>query len=78
VERIRDLLPFLGTTAAVVLVLFAVHWIMEHGAGRAEGRRFRFRKQFVMLLLSLLVVVLVLPISENLRGQLLGRSSASC
>jgi small-conductance mechanosensitive channel len=71
-EWLLNLAPSLGTTAAAILLLFVVHRILERGGARAEGRQ--FRNQLVMLALSLialLVVVVALPVSENLRGQLL-------
>jgi len=67
-----DLVPFLGTTAGAILFVFAAHRILERGGRRAEGRR--FRNQVVMLALSLVAlfaIVVALPVSENLRGQLL-------
>ncbi|MDH3785482.1 MAG: mechanosensitive ion channel family protein, partial [Acidobacteriota bacterium] len=64
--------PSVGTTAAAIVFLFVVHRILERGGARVEGRQ--FRNQLVMLALSLialLVIVVSLPVSENLRGQLL-------
>jgi small conductance mechanosensitive channel len=71
-QGLLNLAPSLGTTAAVILLLFVAHRILERGGARAEGRQ--FRNQLVMLALSLialLVIVVTLPVSENLRGQLL-------
>jgi small-conductance mechanosensitive channel len=71
-EWLLKLAPSFGTTAVAILFLFVVHRILERGGAPAEGRQ--FRNQLVMLALSLialLVVVVALPVSENLRGQLL-------
>ena len=58
--------------AAAILLLFVVHRILERGGARAEGRQFRNQLvMFALSLIALLVVVVALPVSENLRGQLL-------
>ena len=71
-EWLLNLAPSFGTIAAAIVSLFVVHRILERGGARAGGRQ--FRNQLVMLALSLtalLVIVVALPVSENLRGQLL-------
>ena len=57
---------------AVIIVLFVVRRILERGDARAED--LRFRNQLVMAVLSVLglvVIVIALPVSETLRGQML-------
>jgi len=71
-EWLLNLAPSLGTIAAAVLLLFLIHWLLVRGDARGVGHQ--FRNQLVMLGLSLivlLVIVMALPVSEHLRGQLL-------
>jgi len=71
-DWIWKLVPSLGSIVAVIIVLFAVRRILERGDARAED--LRFRNQLVMAVLSVLglvVIVIALPVSETLRGQLL-------
>lgn len=71
-EWLLNLAPSLGTTAAAILFLFLVHRILERGGAGAEGRQFRNQLvMFALSLIALLVIVVALPVSENLRGQLL-------
>lgn len=68
-----DLVPTAVAVAAVAIALFVVHRLLER-TGRQE-RYGRFRNQLIMLGLAffgVLLVILVLPISETLRGQLVG------
>jgi small-conductance mechanosensitive channel len=67
-----DLVPTAVAVAAVAIVLFVGHRLLERTRGPAEFGR--FRNQLIMLALTFvggLVVILALPISEALRGQLL-------
>jgi small-conductance mechanosensitive channel len=67
------MLPSAATLAGVIIVLFLVHKFLDTRRGGAEGHR--FRNQLIMLGLTavgVLVFLMVLPISEELRGQLLG------
>ena len=69
---IWKLVPSLGSIAAVIVVLFVARRILERGDARAED--LRFRNQLVMAVLSVLglvVIVIALPVSETLRGQML-------
>ena len=71
-DWIWKLIPSLGSIAAVIVVLFVARRILERGDARAED--LRFRNQLVMAVLSVLglvVIVIALPVSETLRGQLL-------
>jgi small-conductance mechanosensitive channel len=71
-DWVWKLVPSLGSVAAVVLVLFVARRILERGDARAED--LRFRNQLVTAALSLLglvIIVIALPVSESLRGQLL-------
>ncbi|MCP4896308.1 MAG: mechanosensitive ion channel family protein [bacterium] len=71
-QTLVDLLP----TAAVILIaglgLALAHRVLERGAGASSGDR--FRNQLLMLVLTLaavMLVILVLPMSDTLRGQIL-------
>lgn len=75
-ETIRQLLwnaaTSAGTLLGVVLVLLVVRRILDARERRISGRR--YRDQVIMLALTLvgiLAVVVVLPIGDTLRGQLL-------
>lgn len=72
-EILLSVLPSAGTIAGVVLVLFLAQRILGRRAAAASGAR--FRHQLLMLVLTAvgaLLVLLVIPISEAMRGQLLG------
>jgi small-conductance mechanosensitive channel len=72
-ESLLSYLPSAATIAAVVLALYIVQRLFEKGAGGAAGHG--FRNQLIMLGLTgvgLVVVILVLPIHDTMRGQLLG------
>jgi hypothetical protein len=67
-----DLVPTAVAVAAVAIALFVVHRLLERTRGPAEFSS--FRNQLIMLGLTFvggLLVILALPISEALRGQLL-------
>jgi small-conductance mechanosensitive channel len=69
---IWKLAPPLGSIVAVSIVLFLVKRILDRGDVRAEDHR--FRNQLVMAALSVLglvVIVVALPVSDSLRGQML-------
>lgn len=71
-EGLRPALPLLAVIAAVVGAHALVKFLLEKRlAGAPDGR---FRIQLVMIALSLagaLAIILALPVSETLRGQLL-------
>jgi small-conductance mechanosensitive channel len=70
--RALQLVPTAVAVAAVAIVLFSAHRLLERTKRLAEGGR--FRNQLIMLGLTFvggLVVILVLPIGDTLRGQLL-------
>ena len=72
IEDAHAFLPALATIAVVVLVLFVVHWVLRRRWQDDPDAQFRF--QLIMLALTLagcLAVIVDLPISETLRGQLL-------
>jgi small-conductance mechanosensitive channel len=67
------LLPFLFVLASSLLLLLAVNWLLLR-RWKASVTAWRFRHQAVMLLLTALAAVallLVLPVSDATRGQLL-------
>jgi small-conductance mechanosensitive channel len=69
-ETLIKILPSAATGAALVLVLVVVHRLLERG--KIAGHQ--FRNQVVMLALTaagLLVLALVIPISDTMRGQVL-------
>jgi small-conductance mechanosensitive channel len=72
VGRALQLVPTAVTLAAVAIVLFLAHRLLERTKRLAEGGR--LRNQLIMLGLTFvggLVVILVLPVGDTLRGQLL-------
>jgi small-conductance mechanosensitive channel len=71
-ESLIDLLPAAAVVLIAGLALALVHRLLERGAGASSGDR--FRNQLLMLVLTLagvLLVILVLPMSDTLRGQIL-------
>jgi small-conductance mechanosensitive channel len=70
---VLDLVPAAAAVAALAIGLFVVHHLLERSRRREEYGR--FRNQLIMLGLTffgVLLVILVLPISDTLRGQLVG------
>jgi len=66
------ILPNIISIIVVVLLVIAIRHILAKGFAARTGKRYQY--QLIMLaiyLLSLLVIVIGLPISESLRGQLL-------
>lgn len=71
-DFLSQLAPTVGTVVLVVLGLFVVHRFILDAHTASTGRK--FRNQMIMLGLSAsgaLLVVLVLPISDEKRGQIL-------
>jgi small conductance mechanosensitive channel len=72
IEAVHAFLPALATVAVVTLVLFFVHGTLRRRWHDDPDAQFRF--QLIMLALTLagfLAVIVALPISDTLRGQLL-------
>jgi small-conductance mechanosensitive channel len=72
VSALPDLLPLLAAVAATVLVLWAAHWLLLRRS--QPGGDARITGQIILLLLTaigIILIVLVLPVSDVLRGQLL-------
>jgi small-conductance mechanosensitive channel len=68
-----DFLPPAGVVVGFIIVLIVMKFILDR-SGAKQGAR-RFRSQFFRLLLAAAAIVLfviLLPINETLRGQLLG------
>lgn len=71
-ENIANLIPFLATTAAVIVFIGAVNWFLRRRWRDNPNVQFRF--QLIMLGLSfagMLGIIVALPINDALRGQLL-------
>ncbi len=76
-EASRALLASWPSLAGIILVLLALwglHWylVVRGGAGSAEQRFPRLLGMLLATALALLLVVLMLPVSDATRGQLLG------
>jgi len=72
-ENLTSLAPFLGTVAAVVALLWLSHWLLI-GRQADLGDERKFPRQLIMLgltFLGILAAVLVLPISDSSRNQLI-------
>jgi small-conductance mechanosensitive channel len=68
-----DLLPFLAVLAAVALTLWVTYWLLQRRRAARAGEG-RVAGQVVMLILTgiaVVLVVLVLPVTDETRGQLL-------
>jgi hypothetical protein len=75
VERCKpsESLPAVGTIVGVVVALTVVRKLLDRVEAKASGRQ--FRNQMIMIsmtALGLLIIVLVLPIGDTMRGQVLG------
>jgi small-conductance mechanosensitive channel len=73
VEELLDLLPSAGTIVAVIVGLLLVRHLLERNKARIPG--YRFRSQMIMIGLTAvgtLLVIMILPIGDAKRGQLLG------
>ena len=71
-DAAAQFVPMLATMAVVAVVLVCVHWVLSRRWQDNPDAQFRF--QLIMLALSLagvLAVIVALPISDTLRGQLL-------
>lgn len=72
-DGVRSLLPTAVAIAGIIIVLYVVRRILT--VAEKRSRENRFRNQIIILALAiagLLVVILVLPIEDSSRGQLLG------
>lgn len=73
-ETLTSFAPFIGTVTAVGVILWAAHWLLITRQPDLGNER-KFPRQLIMLglsVLGLLISVLVLPISESSRNQLIG------
>lgn len=71
-ETVLKFLPSVGTMIAVVVTLIVVWRLLERGELKVSGRQ--FRNQVIMILLTatgLLLVILVIPMGDTMRGQVL-------
>lgn len=71
-ETVFKLLPPVGTVIVVVLALLIVQRTLRRSEANVSGRQ--FRNQVIMILLTaigLLVVILVIPMGDTMRGQVL-------
>jgi small-conductance mechanosensitive channel len=71
-EWLADILTSVGVATAVILILVGAYLFLERQKQQDDGNK--FRNQMIMIALTLagvLAIILVLPISEHLRGQLL-------
>lgn len=72
--KIVTLLPAIIVVAMVVLILWGINWFLL-GRKQELGEGNRVTKRLIMVLLSLvgvIVILIVLPVSDTTRGQLLG------
>jgi small-conductance mechanosensitive channel len=73
VENLVEALPSVATIVAIVVTLIVVRRLLDRGEAKASGHR--FRNQVLMILLTaagLLILILVVPIGDAMRGQVLG------
>jgi small-conductance mechanosensitive channel len=71
-DRILPFAPSVGTLAGIVLVLFLARKVLERR--RLAGRGRQIQHQLIMLALTvagLLLLILVLPLGDSVRGQIL-------
>ncbi|UCG61067.1 MAG: mechanosensitive ion channel [Candidatus Zixiibacteriota bacterium] len=71
-EGATALLPAVAAIAGAIVVIVAVRFILQRRYSGSSSMRFRVQMFTLLLsLVGLLVVVIVLPVSDSLRGQLL-------
>ena len=71
-DKFLEFLPSIGTIGAVVVTLIVVRRLLDRTETRLSGHQ--FRNQMVMILLTaagLFIVILVIPMGDTMRGQLL-------
>jgi small-conductance mechanosensitive channel len=71
-ERLFEALPSMATIAIVVAALIVVKRVLDRAEGRLKGHQ--FRHQMIMLVLTgigVVAVILVIPIGDTMRGQVL-------
>lgn len=71
-ENLLALLPSVGAVVIVILALYVIQRVLERGEAASSGHR--FRNQIIMIGLTatgVLLIILVLPLGDTLRGQLL-------
>ena len=71
-QNIRDLIPTIVSIIGIVLFILVARFLINKQSTQVAS--FQFRRQFSTFLLSLvgvLIIILVLPIGDTLRGQLL-------
>lgn len=72
IDNAGTLLPAALAIIGAVLIVMAARYILERRYSGAVGNRFRIQMTTLILsLIGLLIVVIVLPVSDSLRGQLL-------
>jgi small-conductance mechanosensitive channel len=72
-EIVFEVLPSVGTIVAVLLTLVVVRRLLDRSESKISGRH--FQSQVIMILLTgagLVIVILVIPMSDTMRGQVLG------
>ena len=72
IDIVTDFLPVLGTLGVVIVFLAATNWLLNRRWKNDPDAQFRL--QLIMLALTLagiLAVIISLPISDSVRGQLL-------
>lgn len=72
-EILHKALPSVVVIAAVITLLFIVHRLQERARASVAGNQ--FRNQVIMIALTavgLLVIILVIPMGDTMRGQVLG------
>ncbi|SCY57175.1 mechanosensitive ion channel domain-containing protein [Desulfoluna spongiiphila] len=73
-NTIAQFMPFVGTVVLVGATLWAIFWLLI-GRHSALGDELKFPRQLILLglaIIGVLVTLLVLPVSENARNQLIG------
>ena len=71
-EGVKPYWPMVAIIAAIIIVMFAVRYLA--GRSKASSPGYPFRRQLIIMLLSLaglILVIIVTPISDTSKGQLL-------
>ncbi|UCD64238.1 MAG: mechanosensitive ion channel [Candidatus Zixiibacteriota bacterium] len=71
-QGIESLIPTAAAVVGAVVVVSVIRYVLEKRYAGAPGHKFRLQMvTMVLSLVGLLVVIIVLPVSESLRGRLL-------
>lgn len=73
-ETVNQFIPFLGTSLALFIFIWCMHWLLIARHNDLGNER-KFPRQLIMMgltIVSVIIIALVLPVNESSRNQLIG------